>query len=109
MAILEGAGNVPQQAFVQYNDPQGTKLIALNRDGTIYTRGVRYPDGNTVQAINTTVPQSLSITAAETALYAVSIYMSAAGTAAAGHTYTTTLTYTAANGMGVQTINLVLP
>jgi len=40
MAFLEGAGNVPQQAFVQYNDPQGNKLIALNRDGTIFASGV---------------------------------------------------------------------
>ena len=40
MAIREGAGNVPQQAFQQWNDPQGNKLIALNRDGTIDCAGV---------------------------------------------------------------------
>ena len=62
-----------------------------------------------LQAINTTVPQALSTTAAKTTLYAVSIYMSAVGTAAAGHTYTKTITYTAANGTGVQTITIVLP
>jgi hypothetical protein len=38
-SFLEGTDNVPQQAFQQWNDPQGNKLIALNRDGTIYTSG----------------------------------------------------------------------
>ena len=38
--LLEGAGNVPQQSFVQWNDPHGNKLIALNRDGTIDCLGV---------------------------------------------------------------------
>ena len=43
--IQEGAGNVPQQTFVKWNDPVGTELVAVNRDGTIYAQGVRYPDG----------------------------------------------------------------
>lgn len=121
MTIQEGTGNVPQQAFTQWNDPKGTKLIALNRDGTVFAQGVVYPDGTTgttadvpviqasLQEINATTPQNLSITAAKTTLYAVSIYMAAAGTASAGHTYTKTITYTAANGSGTQTIVLVLP
>jgi len=41
MAFLEGAGNVPQQAFQQWNDPHGNKLIALNRDGTIDCLGLQ--------------------------------------------------------------------
>jgi len=39
MAILEGTHNVPQQAFVQWNDPQGNKLVSINRDGTISSQG----------------------------------------------------------------------
>ena len=121
MTIQEGTGNVPQQAFTQCNDPKGTKLIALNRDGTVFAQGVVYPDGTTgttadvpviqasLQEINATTPQNLSITAAKTTLYTASIYMAAAGTASAGHTYTKTITYTAANGSGTQTIVLVLP
>ena len=121
MTIQEGTGNVPQQAFTQWNDPKGTKLIALNRDGTVFAQGVVYPDGTTgttadvpviqasLQEINATTPQNLSITAAKTTLYTVSIYLAAAGTASAGHTYTKTITYTAANGSGTQTIVLVLP
>jgi hypothetical protein len=61
------------------------------------------------QVINTVVPTTLSITAAKTTLYTVSIYMKALGTGGAGTTYTKTLTYTAADGSGVQTITLILP
>lgn len=43
--ILIGAGNVPQQAFQQYNDPQGNKLIAFNRDGTVFAQGIDFADG----------------------------------------------------------------
>ena len=35
--------------------------------------------------------------------------MKAVGSAASGHTYTKTLTYTAADGSGVQTVTLILP
>jgi hypothetical protein len=62
-----------------------------------------------LQVINTTIPQTLSLTTTATALYTVSIYMKALGTGAAGHTYTKTLTYTAADGSGVQHITLILP
>lgn len=61
------------------------------------------------QVISTSVPTSLSITAAATTLYTVSIYMKALGTGGAGTTYTKTLTYTAADGSGVQHITLILP
>jgi hypothetical protein len=54
-------------------------------------------------------PTALSITATKTTLYTVSIYMKALGTGGAGTTYTKTLTYTAADGSGVQTITLILP
>jgi len=62
-----------------------------------------------LQVINTTLPQTVSITAAKTTLYTVSIYMKALGTGGAGTTYTKTLTYTAADGSGVQHITLILP
>lgn len=62
-----------------------------------------------LQVINSVTPQTASITAAATTLYTVSIYMKALGTGGAGTTYTKTITYTAADGSGVQSINLVLP
>jgi hypothetical protein len=43
--IQEGSGNVPQQAFVRWNDPVGNELAAVNRDGTIFSQGVRFQDG----------------------------------------------------------------
>jgi len=63
----------------------------------------------TAQVVNSLTPTTLSITAPKTALYAVSIYMKALGTGGAGTTYTKTLTYTAADGSGVQHITLILP
>jgi hypothetical protein len=45
MSIQAGGGNIPQQTFEQFNDPNGNKLIALNRDGTILTQGVTFADG----------------------------------------------------------------
>lgn len=62
-----------------------------------------------LNAINTLVPSGLSIVAPGTQLYALSIYMKALGTGGAGTTYTKTLSYTAADGSGVQTITLILP
>jgi hypothetical protein len=64
-----------------------------------------------VQAVNTTTVQGVSITAPSgvPTMYAVSLYLKAIGTASAGHKYTETLTYTAADGSGTQTITLVLP
>jgi uncharacterized integral membrane protein len=121
MAIQEGAGNVPQQTFVRWNDPSGTELVAVNRDGTIYTQGIEYSDGTvgttaevpvvqaSVQVVNATTPETVTITAAKTTLYTLSIYMCAQGTALTGHTYVKTITYTAADGSGLQTIVLTLP
>jgi hypothetical protein len=44
--ITEGTDNVPQQAFVQWNDPHGSKLVAINRDGTIFTQGLNFQNGS---------------------------------------------------------------
>lgn len=62
-----------------------------------------------VQVVNATAPETLSITAAKTTLYALSVYMKSLGTAATGHTYVKTISYTAADGSGVQTVALTLP
>jgi len=43
--IKEGAGNVPPQALVKWNDPDGNPLVSINRDGTVTTQGVTYSDG----------------------------------------------------------------
>ena len=45
--IQEGMGNVPPQAFVRWNDPQGNQLTAVNRDGTLFTQGIRFPNFST--------------------------------------------------------------
>ena len=55
-----------------------------------------------------TSPQTLSITAPLTVLYALSVNMKSAGIAAAGHTYVKTVTYTSADGTGIQMITLIL-
>ena len=47
--LLEGAGNIPQQAFAQWNDPHGNKLISINRDGTISCLGL---NGGAAVAVN---------------------------------------------------------
>jgi len=62
-----------------------------------------------LQVVNTIAQQSVSITAAATTMYAISVSMSALGTAPVGHTLTANITYTAANGAGVQTVSLTLP
>jgi hypothetical protein len=72
------------------------------------------PDGGPViqaalQEINTTVPQTLTITAVATTLYAISIYMKAIGTASAGHEVTATITYISADDSDSQSIDLILP
>ena len=120
MAFLEGAGNVPQQAFVQYNDPQGNKLIALNRDGTIFASGVILGSvapgviptvpviSSRLQEINVTSPLSFSATATATQMYTVSLYMSAPGGAALGHYVLVTIGYTCELGPETITIELNL-
>jgi hypothetical protein len=64
-----------------------------------------------VQAVNTTVVQGLTIAAPAgvPTMYALSIYLLSKGVSGAGHTYTETITYTAADGSGAQTITLILP
>jgi len=62
-----------------------------------------------LQVINSVLPQTLSVTAAKTTLYNVSIYMKAAGTGGAGTTYTKTISYYAADGSGLQQVTLILP
>ena len=50
MTVLkEGTTNVPQQAFEQWNDPYGTKLIAINRDGSILCQGITFADGTSME------------------------------------------------------------
>jgi hypothetical protein len=60
-----------------------------------------------LQVLNATSAQSLVATAPATQMYAVSLYMSAAGTATAGHTVVATINYTCE--LGPETITVVLP
>ena len=85
--ILEGTGNVPPQAFVKWNDPIGNPLVSINRDGTITTQGITFSNGTeqttavntaviptvqaSLQAINTTIAHTISISAPLTTLYTV--------------------------------------
>jgi hypothetical protein len=130
MPILEGAGVPPpqQQAFTQWNDPQGTKLIALNRDGTIFCEGVTLDSGATLtffpngpvigatnipvisqrlQVLNATSPESVSLTVSSTQMVAVSLYLSSSGLSGAGHEVVVTVSYTCE--LGPETITLTLP
>jgi hypothetical protein len=87
--IQEGSGNIPQQAFEQWNDPQGNKLIAINRDGTIFCQGAGFTiGGQTIaggipivqasqQDLNVNIEQTLSFTLPVTTLYQISIYADA--------------------------------
>ena len=108
MAIQEGAGVPPpqQQAFTQWNDPQGTRLIALNRDGTIFCEGITFDNGATLtflpngptigatnipvisqrlQVLSATTSESVSLTVAATQMVAVSLYLSSAGQIGRAH------------------------
>ena len=105
MPIKEGTGNVPQQAFVKWNDPSGTELAAINRDGTIFTQGIEYPDGTkqatgsvpvvqaSLQVENTDVPQSLSTVPLTNSLYTISITVECAGDGLLTDTLICTLTW----------------
>lgn len=64
-----------------------------------------------VQAVNTSVPQNVSITAPAGVgtMYAISLYLAAIGTGSPGSTYATNISYIAANGAGTQVITLILP
>lgn len=61
------------------------------------------------QFVNTNSPQNITITAAATQMYAVSIYMNTPGSGSAGQTVVSTIGYTAADGSGLQSITLILP
>jgi len=61
-----------------------------------------------LQAVNTTIPQSLSFLTTTTQMYDLSIYLKSTGGGISGSTYTKTVSYTAADGSGVQTIVIVL-
>jgi hypothetical protein len=61
------------------------------------------------QFVNSTSPQSITITAVATQMYAVSIYMNTPGAGSAGQVVTSTISYTAADGSGLQNITLILP
>jgi len=57
MALREGLGPPPpQQAFTRWNDPSGTELIGLNRDGTIYCFGINFSDGTTLDTATSALP-----------------------------------------------------
>jgi hypothetical protein len=60
-----------------------------------------------LQAINTTVPQSLTITAPASVMYAVSLFMETAGTFGTGHTLVATLVW--GSPLAQHTITLTLP
>jgi hypothetical protein len=63
MALREGLGPPPpQQTFVRWNDPYGTELIGINRDGTIYSFGFRLPDGATIDAAGNIIDPTGSLT-----------------------------------------------
>jgi hypothetical protein len=119
MPIQEGTQNVPQQTFVRWNDPKGTELAAINRDGTIYCQGVEYPDSTVqetgsvpviserLQTLNATTAQSVSLTVPTTQMVAVSMYLSSAGTGATGHEVLVTISYTCE--LGPEVITVALP
>jgi hypothetical protein len=103
---LDLAGGIPrqvQQNFFTIDQAVGT-IIAPG--GVLIVPTVTA----SVQAVNTTVAQGLSISAPAgvPTMYALSIYLKSIGTAGSGHTYTETITYTAADGSGTQTIALIL-
>ena len=60
-----------------------------------------------LQAVNTTVPQSLTITAPASVMYAVSLFLETAGTFGSGHTVIATLVW--GSPLAQHTITLTLP
>jgi hypothetical protein len=99
MPIQEGAGGVPQQTFVRWNDPEGTELAAVNRDGTIFSQGINLPLGAAItlsngvvigeatvpilqgklDVLDATSPQSVSYTATVTTMFCLSVFMESEG------------------------------
>jgi len=94
--IQEGAGNVPQQAFVQWNDPQGNRLISLNRDGSIFCQGVGFVSGGALlvgpipivqqseDIVAGTAFTTLSFTLPLTTLYQITLYYGPSGSSGSG-------------------------
>jgi len=84
MVFREGLGPPPpQQAFVRWNDPIGNPLIALNRDGTISSYGIMFPDGTIITSAAQPVEQQPLITVTgnyEPLAANYKILMSASGT-----------------------------
>jgi len=119
MVFQEGSGNVPPQAFTQWNDPQGNKLIALNRDGTISCQGIILPStvaqgsdvvpviSERLQVLNATSAQTVSLTVPSTQMVQLSLYASAAGTGGSGHSVTIAINYTCE--LGAEVITVALP
>jgi hypothetical protein len=56
MSLLEGSQSVPQQAFSQWNDPHGNKLIAQQRDGSLYCQAVQFANGSLLNASTSISP-----------------------------------------------------
>jgi hypothetical protein len=75
MALREGLGPPPpQQTFVRWNDPHGTELIGLNRDGTIYSFGLQFPNGSSIDDSGNITTQGV-ITADEYTFGGNTIYL----------------------------------
>ena len=103
--IQEGTGNIPPQPFVQWNDPKGSKLVAINRDGTIFCQGVGFQAGGGLLAgpvpiiqtgedlVNSLAPTSLSFELPLTTLYQVTFYYGPSSAAGSG-TWTPTVSWT---------------
>ena len=121
-----GNAQVPSTSATPYYPSQETPNLQLTTDDMpaalannfviLDTLLVGYIPGSVVpvilaseQFVNTTSTQSITITAAATQMYALSIYMNNRGLGSAGQTVTATITYTAADGSGIQTITLILP
>lgn len=102
-----GALYYDQVAGVLYGSvPDQGKWFVIGGGGT----GVAAPIILTSEDfVNTTSPQTITITAPATEMYATSIYMNTPGLGSTGQTVTATLSYTAADGSGAQIITLILP
>ena len=105
---------VPPRGAFYYDEVAGILYAAVPLLGKWFViggggTGVAVPIILTAeQFINTTVSETISITAAATELYAVSIFMSSRGLGSMGETVVATIAYTAADGSGNQTIQLTL-
>jgi hypothetical protein len=109
MAIQEGSDNVPQQVFVQWKDPQGNLLAAINRDGSIFCQGVGFSQGGALLVgpipivqvsdtqINSIAPTIITDNLPATTLYQVTFYYGPSDISGSG-TWTPTLEWTDPTG-----------